>query len=111
MTATTNHCEDLDPADAGSISEALKHNQRIDVTSIVDEDNVLIMINGHVVGSVSVDWTSTTPTEHHNSDCDVWDNEHCECPGFDDIDADVILTLSRKDIEGDPKTSVRIRTW
>ncbi len=111
MTATTTYCEDLDPADAGSISEALMNNQRIDVTSRVDDDNVLIMLNGHVVGSVSVDWASTRPAEYHNSECDTWDNEHSECPGFEGIDVDVILTLSRKDIEGDPKTSVRIRTW
>ena len=110
-TTTTTFCEDQDPADAGSISDALMRNDRIDVTSKVDDDNVLIMVNGHVVGSVSVDWCATRPTETHNAECGVWDDEDCECPGVERVEADVSLTLSGKDLAGDPCTSVRIRTW
>ena len=108
---TPAHCQDLDPADAGSISEALRNGEDLTVSAIVQDDNVMIYLNGHVVGNVSVDWAHTAPTEAHYDECDYWANEDSECPGFETLEVDVFLSLSRREPGGDPRTDVTVRTW
>ena len=111
---TLTHCADEDPAEPGSLAHAFLTGEPLTVSATVEEanyggHNVVIMVNGHIVGRVSVECDATLPTETHNGLCSVFNDEHSDCPGFLSVESYVSLVLSRENHNGRP--SVSVRTW